>query len=146
MKAKNETFNEFQEFKAMIELQTGKNIKSLRSDNGGEFESNHFEEFWKEAGIKRQLTVPYNPQQNEVAERKNKSICEAAKTMLHDLNLPTSLQVEATGTAVYIQNRCPHAILGEKTPEEAFTGEKSNVSFKNFWMSCLYSHSKRKED
>lgn len=128
MKATNETFNKSQEFKAMIELQIGKHIKILQSDNGGEFESNHFEEFCKEAGIRRQLTVPYNPQQNGVAERKNISICEAAKAMLHDLDLPTSLWAEATGIAVYIQNRCPHAILGEKTPEEAFTREKPDAS------------------
>ena len=86
MKAKNETFNKFQEFKEMIENQTGKHIKTLRSNNVVEFKSNHFEYFCKEARIKRQLTVPYNPQQNGVAERKNKAICEVAKAMLHDLN------------------------------------------------------------
>ena len=60
--------------------------------------------------------------------------------MLHDLDLPTSLWVEATGTIVYIQNRCPHAILGEKTPEEAFTGEKSDVSHLRIFGCPVYSH------
>jgi transposase InsO family protein len=64
LKTKNETFSKFQEFKALIENQIGKHIKTLRLDNGGEFESHHFEDFWKEVGIKRQLIVPYNPQQN----------------------------------------------------------------------------------
>ena len=59
MKEKNETFNKFQDFKAMIENQNRKHIKTLMSDNGGEFELNHFEDFCKEAGIKRQLTIPY---------------------------------------------------------------------------------------
>ena len=64
------------------------------------------------------MTVPYNPQQNGVAEKKNRMIYEAAKAMITDLDLPLSLWVEATGTVVYIRNRSPHAILGEKTPEE----------------------------
>ena len=54
--------------------------------------------------------MPYNPQQKGVAERKNRMICEAAKAMITDLDLPLSLWAEATGTVVYIQNRSPHAI------------------------------------
>ena len=110
-----------------MEKKTGKYICILRTNNGGEFESRHFEDFCKEAGIKRQLTVPYNPKQNGVAERKNKTICEAAKAMMYDIDLPVSLWAKATRTAVYIQNRCPHAILKDKTLEEIFTGEKPEV-------------------
>jgi transposase InsO family protein len=53
----------FQEFKALVENQTGRKIKVLRSDNGGEYTSNDFDSFCKKAGIKRELTVPYNLQQ-----------------------------------------------------------------------------------
>lgn len=60
--------------------------------------------------------------------------------MLHDLDLPTSLWAKATRTVVYIQNRCPHAILGEKTPEEAFTGEKSDVSHLRIFGCPVYIH------
>jgi transposase InsO family protein len=69
---------------------TGKHIRTLRTDNGGEFKSLQFE-ICKEAGIKRQLTVPYDPQQNGVAERKNRTICEAVKAMMFDQDLPNSL-------------------------------------------------------
>jgi transposase InsO family protein len=96
LKTKNETFSKFQEFKALIENQTGKHIRILRSDNGGEFESHNFEDFCKEVGIKRQLIVPYNPQQNGVVERKNKTICEVAKVMMCDQDLPTSLWTKST--------------------------------------------------
>ena len=101
LKAKSETFDRFKE---LIENQTGKHICILRSDNGGEYESNEFDVFCQEAGIKKELTVPYNPQQNGVAERKNRTIYEAAKAMITDLDLPLSLWDEATGTVVYIKN------------------------------------------
>ena len=71
MKAKSETFSKFQEFKTFIEKQKGSHIRALRSDNGGEFDSHHFKDLCRESWIKRELTVPYNPQQNGVAERKN---------------------------------------------------------------------------
>ena len=57
-----------------MENQTGKKIKVLRSDNGGEYTSRAFDEYCRQEGIKRSLTVPYTPQQNGVAERKNRSI------------------------------------------------------------------------
>ena len=61
LKNKSETFDKFKEFKAFIEHQSNKQIKILRTDNGGEYESHFFENFCKESRIKRQLKVPYNP-------------------------------------------------------------------------------------
>ena len=106
----------------MVENQTSRNIHALSSDNGGEFESNSFNDFCSVAGICRQLTVPYNPQQNGVAERKNRTACEATKSMLHDQDLSSYLWEEDTSTLVYIHNISLHVILNEKTPEEVFTG------------------------
>jgi hypothetical protein len=127
LKAKSDTFDKFKEYKSFIEKQTRKHIKTLRTDIGGEFESLQFEDFCKSAGIKRQLTVPYNPQQNGVVERKNMTICEAVKAMMFDQDLPNSLWAEATSIAVYIQNMCPHAILKDKTLEEVFSRIKPEV-------------------
>ena len=84
MKVKDEIFNKFQEFKALVENLSERKIKVLRCDNGGEYTSKAFRDFFQETRIKRELTTPYNPQQNGVAERKNRSIVEAAKTMIHD--------------------------------------------------------------
>jgi hypothetical protein len=78
--------------------------------------------------------------QNGVVERKNKTIFEAAKVMMCDQDLPTSLWAEATSTAVYIQNRSPHAILGDKTPEEVFTGEKTEVGHLRIFRCPVYIH------
>lgn len=72
MKTKGQVFSRFKELKALVENQTGRRIRVLRSDNGGEYTSNDFKSFCAQEGIKRELTVPYNPQQNGVAERKNR--------------------------------------------------------------------------
>ena len=68
----------------------------------------------KQEGIKRQLTVPYTPQQNGVVERKNCSIVGAARAMLHDQSIPFFLWAEACSTVVYVLNRCLHHALGVK--------------------------------
>ena len=81
---KSEVFGKFKEFIALIKNQSEKRIKALRSNNGGGYNSKEFEAFCKEAGIKRELTTPYNPQQNGVAERKNRTIMEAMNNMIHD--------------------------------------------------------------
>jgi transposase InsO family protein len=69
LKTKDGVLARFQEFKAQVENLIGRRIKVLRSDNGGEYTSRDFCDFCIDAGIKREYTVPYNPQQNGVAER-----------------------------------------------------------------------------
>jgi hypothetical protein len=140
LKAKNEVFNKFKEFKALVENLSEKKIKILRSDNGGEFTSDEFKTFCKEVGIKRELSTPYNPQQNGVAERKNRTIMEAVKAMIHDQDLPMHLWAEAARTVVYVQNRSPHRVLGNKTPEEMFTGEKPEVIHLRIFGCPVYVH------
>ena len=104
LKKKDEVFERFKEFKALIENLSERKINILRSDNGGEFTSNEFNDYWKEDGIKRELTIPYNLQQNGVAERKNRSIMEAMKAMIHDQDLSMYLWEEATQTTIYLHN------------------------------------------
>jgi hypothetical protein len=127
MKTKGQVFSRFQEFKALVENQTGKKIRVLRSDNGGEYTSKDFMDFCAGEGIRRELIVPYNPQQNGVVERKNRAIVGAARALLHDQGLPLFLWAEACYTAVYLQNRSPHRAVGSMTPEEAFSGKKPEV-------------------
>ena len=91
LKRKNEVFGKLKEFKVLVENLSKKNINILRSNNGGKFTSNEFKDFYKEVGIKREITTPYNPQQNGVAERKKRSIMEAVKAMIHDQDLPMHL-------------------------------------------------------
>jgi transposase InsO family protein len=91
LKTKDGVLARFQEFKAQVENLTGRRIKVLRSDNGGEYTSRDFSDFCIEARIRREYIIPYNPQQNGVAERKNKTIIEATKAIIHDQNLPVIL-------------------------------------------------------
>ena len=84
-------FERFKEFKALVENLSERKINIFRSDNGGEFTSNELKDFCKETRVKRGLTIPYNPQQNGVVERKNRSIMEAVKAMIHDQDLSMHL-------------------------------------------------------
>ena len=115
MKSKDEVFSKFKEFKALVENHTERKIKTLRLDNGREFTSEEFKELCREFEIKRELNTPYNPQQNGVAERKNKIIMEAVKAMLHNQDLSMHLWEEASRTTVYVHNRTPHQVLNNKT-------------------------------
>ena len=117
----------------------------MRSDNGGKFRSHDFDDFCRDAGIKRELTVPYNPQQNGVAERKNRSICEAAKAMMSDLDLPSSLWVEAASTTIYVHNRSSQVALGDKPPKEDFIDEKSEVGHLTIFGCLIYIHVSKKK-
>jgi hypothetical protein len=121
LKSKDEMFGKFKEFKGFIENLAERKIKILRSDNGGEYTSKEFVSFCRDVRIKRELTTPYNPQQNGVAERKNKTIMEAMKTMIHDQDFPMHLWAEAARTIVYVQNKLSHIALGFKTPKEMFS-------------------------
>jgi transposase InsO family protein len=140
LKSKDEVFSKFQEFKAEIENLTNKKIKTLRTDNGGEYTSKEFVAFCKSSRIRRELTVPHNPQQNGVAERKNRSIEETVKALLNDQDLSMFLWGEAAMTAIYVQNRNPHRILKDMTPEEAFSGKKPNVENLRIFGCQVYSH------
>jgi len=84
--------------------------------------------------------MPYNPQQNGVAERKNRTIVGASKAMIHDQDLPMFLWAEARNAIVYLQNRSPHRAMEDMTPEEAFIGVKPKVSHLRIFGSPIYVH------
>lgn len=127
LKGKDEVFMKFKIFKEMIERQTSRKIKVIRSDNGREFVNGQFNEYLEKNGIIRELTVPYTPQQNGVAERANRTIVEMSRAMLLQSGLDESLWAEAVATAVYIRNRSPTKVLENVTPYEVFTGKKPSV-------------------
>ena len=88
-----------------VENQTGKSIKTLRSDRGGEYLSTEFIEFLKEHGIVSQLTPPGTPQLNGVSERRNRTLLDMVCSLMSYTNLPISLWGFALQMACYILNR-----------------------------------------
>jgi transposase InsO family protein len=111
-----------------VETQTGRAPKILRSDNAQEIIAGKLLKEVQRRGIKHQTTVPYTPQQNGIAERMNRTVVEMMRCILLQAKLPCEFWAEAVNTAVYLRNRSPTASLDGKTPYEAWTGEKPDLS------------------
>ncbi|GKA45771.1 putative ribonuclease H-like domain-containing protein [Tanacetum coccineum] len=125
----DETSEILKNFIKEIENLVDKKVKIIRSDNGTEFKNKVMDEFCREKGIKREYSVARTPQQNGVAERKNRTLIEAARTMLADSKLPTTFWAEAVSTACYVQNRVLIVKPHNKTPYELFRGIKPAIGF-----------------
>jgi hypothetical protein len=112
-------------------------IKCLRSDNGGDFTSKEFMDYYKSHGIKRQFSVARTPQQNGVIERKNWTIQEMARTMLMDSKLTDIFWTQEVHTIVHIQNKVMLRNNTDKTPYELWKGRPKNVKhFIFFGRKC----------
>ena len=128
LKQKSEALSKFKEFVSLMTNITGKHVKVLRSDNEGEYCSHAFAEYLKEQGRKHETTVPYNPAQNRLSERMNRTIVESARSMIHFSDVPKKFWAETVNTAVCLKNRSPSVALKEETPYECMFGVKPNVS------------------
>ena len=128
IKKKSKVLEKFTELKALIENAFGKKIKILRSDNGREYVSNELLHIFSQSDIQIQHSVPYTPQQNDVAERKNRSLKEMTTCMLESKKLAANLWAEAMHAAAYIKNRVPHSSVKGKIHFKAYFGHKSDVS------------------
>ena len=139
LKAKSEVFMCFKQFVAMAENVSGCKVGTLHSDRGGEYMSKEFDAFLAESGIKHQCTVPYTPQQNGVAERKNMSLMEMARCMVKSQALPHAFWLEAVMCATYVLNRCPTKALQSITPYEAWHGRKPSVAHLRVFGCLAYA-------
>jgi len=136
---KSEALRVFKEFKVAAERETGEWLICLRTDRGGEYNSRAFQDFCVDNGIKRQLTAAYTPQQNGIAERKNRSIMNMVRCMLFGMKVPLRFWPEATQYIVHILNRSPMAILGEVTPSEAWSKHKPSVEHLRVFGCLAYA-------
>lgn len=122
----------------MVEKESGYKLKCLRSDRGGEFTSNEFEDYYERHGIRRQYSTPRTPQQNGVVERKNRTIKEMARTMLNKANLPNVYWKEVVHTIIYTLNRVQLRVNKKITPYELWYDRKPLVKhFKVFGSKCF---------
>ena len=114
-------------------------IKTLRTDRGREYLSDQFKSFFDEKGIARQLTIPYTPQQNGVAERRNRTLLDMVRSMMAQANLPISFWGDALLTAAYVLNRVPSKSV-PSTPYELWNGNKPDLGNLHPWGCAAYIH------
>ena len=117
MKRKSKAFEKFKEFRVEVENQLSKSIKAIRSDRGGEYLLAVFKDYLTENGIISQLTAPRTPQQNGVAERRNRTFLDMVRSMMSYSTLPISFWGYALNTAMYLLNLVPSKSV-PKTPVE----------------------------
>lgn len=137
---KTEALSCFKTFKILVEKQSSKVIKCLRTDRGGEFNSHDFNNFCKEHGIQRQLTTAYTPQQNGVAERKNRTVMNMVRSILIAKKVPKIFWAEAVKWTFYVLNRSPTLALKDVTPQEVWSGEKPSVAHFRTWGCLAHVH------
>ena len=118
----------FKEYVNYVTNLIGKQVKVLRSDNGGEYCLKEFTSYLKEEEIAHQLTVPYTPAQNGVAKRMNRTLVELTRSMMSYASLSTNFWAEANSTAVYLRNRSPTKSLEGVTPYDCLLHQKPDVS------------------
>ncbi|MCO5600558.1 hypothetical protein L7F22_054672 [Adiantum nelumboides] len=140
LKAKSEAFKVFLEFKVMVKKENGYHIKCLRIDGGGEYMSHSFDDYLREQAIRRQIPCRYTPQQNGVAERKNKAIAEIARAMMNEMNMPLTYWAEAVHTTVHIMNQTPTTAIHEISSSERLYGIKPTISYMKVFGCVWYVH------
>ncbi|SCZ96106.1 BZ3500_MvSof-1268-A1-R1_Chr8-1g10009 [Microbotryum saponariae] len=124
---KSEVLQTFKDWLLEIENATGRRVKTLRSDNGGEYVSTAFNGYCVARGIHRELTIPYTPEQNGRAERANRSIVEGTLALLSHSGLPRSCWDEAAMCYIHAKNLSPHAALGGAIPNSRWSGHTPSV-------------------
>ncbi|KAK1413802.1 hypothetical protein QVD17_35585 [Tagetes erecta] len=127
--SKDETIEKFKIYKTEVELQRNELIKTLRTDRGGEY---YDPIYFQSVGIIHQTTAPYTPQQNGVAERKNRTLKEMVNSMLSYSGLSEGFWGEAMLTAYYLLNRVPNK-RNKITPYELWYGKPPNLSYLRVW-------------
>nr|GFA41955.1 hypothetical protein [Tanacetum cinerariifolium] len=126
---KDETASVLKTFIVGLENLLSLKVKIIRCDNGTEFKNANLNLFCGLKGIKREFSVPMTPQQNGIAERKNRTLIEAARTLLADSLLPIPFWAEAVNTACYVQNRVLVTLAHNKNPYELLHGRLPSIGF-----------------
>lgn len=122
-----DALDSFKKFRVLVKNRPERRIKTLRTDNGGEFTSREFVRYCEETGINRHFSAPYSPQQNGVVERRNRTLIEMSRSLLKKMKMPNYLWGEAVHHSTYLLNRLPTRAITGVTPYEAWANEKPSV-------------------
>nr|GEV08036.1 hypothetical protein [Tanacetum cinerariifolium] len=127
-------------FVRMVENQNGVKVKQIRTDNGTEFRNHELESFCDEKGIFLNFSSPYKPEQNGIAEKKNKTLIEAARTMLNGSVLSKHFQAKVVKIAYYTQNKPIIVKRHDKTPYEIFRERIHDISYFHVFGCPVFIH------
>ena len=127
LSAKSEVLTYFLQFKALVEKETGCQIKMIWSNNGGEYTSLDFQHYLTTEGITSQISTPYTLEQNGLSEQGNQMIVEKIRPMLRAAGMSNGFWAEAATTATYLGNISPHTALQNKTPMEIWTKKRPHL-------------------
>ncbi|GJT92298.1 retrovirus-related pol polyprotein from transposon TNT 1-94 [Tanacetum coccineum] len=138
LRSKDETPTVVIKFLKQIQVGLNKTVRFIRTDNGTEFVNKTLYDYYESVGIFHQKTVPRTPQQNGVVERRNRTLVEAARTMLIFSKAPMFLWAEAVATACYTQNRSLIHTRHDKTPYELVHNKKPDLTFFRVFGALCY--------
>ena len=137
MRHKSETFGKFKIFRYEVEKQTGKFIKCLRSDRGGEYMSDEFRDYLKENGILAQYSPPGTPQHNGLSERRNRTLLDMVRSMMSYTDLPYYLWGYCLLNAAHILNRVPSKAVST-TPYSIWNSRNPSLKYLKIWGCPAY--------
>ena len=127
LRSKDRVLDAFTNFQTYVTNHYNAKIKCFRSDNGGEYTSQQFQQQLLKHGITHQTSCPYTPQQNGVAERKNRHLMEVARSMMFHMKVPKGFWADAVMTATYLINRIPTKVLDDLSPFEVLNKTKPSL-------------------
>ncbi|KAG7572488.1 Integrase catalytic core [Arabidopsis suecica] len=136
--SKDRVYDAFLNFQNYVTNHFDAKIKILRTDNGGEYTSTKFKEHLEKCGILHQTSCPYNPQQNGVAERKNRHLMEVSRAMLFQKHMPKRFWGDAVMTACYLINRTPTRILNDQSPFQILNRQNPNIDHLRVFGSLCF--------
>ena len=137
---KSDVCDVFITWKTLVENQTQRTIKAVRSDRGGEYITNKLQAVFEQSGIEHQTTMTESPQSNGVAERMNRTLWNQVRCMIYSAALREQWWAEAIMTAAYIHNRLVHSTTNGKTPMELWSAVKPDVSHMRVFGCVCYAH------
>nr|GEV57262.1 hypothetical protein [Tanacetum cinerariifolium] len=138
LESKNKAPDFIIKFLIMIQIRLNATVRNTRSDNGTEFVNQTLRDYYEQVGISHKTSVTRSPQQNGVVERRNRTLIEAARTMLIYAKAPLFLWAEAIATACYTQNRSIIRRRHGKTPYELLHDRKLDLSYLHVFGALCY--------
>nr|GEU94014.1 retrovirus-related Pol polyprotein from transposon TNT 1-94 [Tanacetum cinerariifolium] len=146
LKFKHEAFGKFKVWKQLVENQTERTVKKLRTDNGLEFCNHKFDQLCIESRIARHLSVAGTPQQNGVADCMNITFMDKERCLLLQSGLPKTFWAEATCTVTYIINKSPSRAIEKKIPMEIWSGHPIHYGMLRIFGYVTYPHDKQDQE